>query len=64
MSATIVVLPVIRVEHYGDSADNTVVVAHLSKSDFARLKRAREWKMPIADAAAAVISNALDPKKK
>lgn len=62
MSATIIILPVCRVDE-ADAAGATIRVS-LSKRDLQRLRaRAEQWGVPVSEAAAGVISNALDPKR-
>lgn len=62
MSAIVIILPVVRAEHT-DAAPSVVVT--LKHRDFARLrKRANEWGMPTAEAAAMILAQALEPPKR
>ena len=62
MSAIVIILPTVRAEHT-DAAPSVVVT--LKHRDFARLrKRANEWGVPTAEAAALVIEQAMAPPKR
>lgn len=60
MTASIIVLPLVR-EDRGDGSQTIRLT--LSRRDYGRLvRRASEWGISECDAAAAVLSRALDPK--
>jgi hypothetical protein len=61
MSASVVTLPVTRIMR--DQKGATIAV-HISVRDLSRLRaRAKDWQMTLDEAAAAVLSIALDPKR-
>jgi hypothetical protein len=62
MSAIVIILPTVRAEH-ADAAPSVVVT--LKHRDFARLrKRANGWGVPTAEAAAAILTQALQPPRR
>lgn len=64
MSATVITLPVVRIEPFGDDRDYAVVL-RLDRLTARRLKaRSEEWRMSMVETAAAIIAGALDPRRR
>lgn len=63
MTRNVITLPVIRIER--DQKGSATIAVRISARDLSRLRaRAKEWGMTLDETAAAVLSTALDPKRR